>query len=187
MSDPRWLSDAEQAVWRSYLDVMRLLNERLQRQLTEDSSLSLAEYDILVHLSETPTRALRMSELADKVVNSRSRLTHTVARLEQRGMVVRESCPDDGRGVLCRLTDAGFDTLVAAAPGHVEQVRTSVFDPLAPGEVAALGTVMSRIRAGLRGEEVEVADADVTPVADATSAAPDALDARDPAVECTTG
>lgn len=171
MSETRWLSDAEQAVWRSYLDVMRLLNERLQRQLTEDSDLSLAEYDILVHLSENPTRALRMSELADKIVNSRSRLTHTVARLERRGMVVREACPDDGRGVNCRLTDEGHTVLVAAAPGHVEQVRTSVFDPLTDDDVVALGVVMTRIRAGLRGEgDVFGSAQDEAPVGEVPSA-----------------
>ncbi|MFN8074927.1 MAG: MarR family transcriptional regulator [Kineosporiaceae bacterium] len=173
MSETRWLDDAEQAVWRSYLDVMRLLNERLQRQLTEESDLSLAEYDILVHLSETTSRAMRMSELADKVVNSRSRLTHTVARLERRGMVVREACPDDGRGVNCRLTEAGFDILVRAAPGHVEQVRTSVFDPLTADDVAALGAAMVKIRAGLRGE-AEAAGAQDTagPVNAADAAVP---------------
>jgi DNA-binding MarR family transcriptional regulator len=91
-----------------------------------------------------------MSELAERVVNSRSRLTHAVARLEQRGLVVRESCPDDGRGVLCRLSDRGFELLVEAAPGHVEAVRSIMFDPLSGSDVAALGVAMDKIRAGLR-------------------------------------
>jgi DNA-binding MarR family transcriptional regulator len=148
--DTRWLTDDEQHVWRAYLDVTRLLLDRLQRQLVEDSGLSLPEYEILVQLSETDGRQMRMSELAERVVNSRSRLTHAVARLEQRGLVLRESCPDDGRGVLCKLSDQGFDLLVEAAPGHVEAVRRIMFDPLTGPDVTALGTAMNKIRAGLR-------------------------------------
>lgn len=150
MGDTRWLEPEEQAVWRAYLDVSRLLDERLQHQLVDDSAMSLAEYEILVQLSETPERRLRMSELADRAVNSRSRLTHTVSRMEQRGLVRREPCPDDGRGVLCILTDAGFAAIVEAAPGHVEAVRMAVFDPLTADDVAALGVAMSKIRTGLR-------------------------------------
>jgi DNA-binding MarR family transcriptional regulator len=148
--EPRWLSAQEQQVWRDYLDVMRLLMERLNRQLSEGSEVSLAEYEVLVQLSEASDRRLRMSELADRVVNSRSRLTHTVRRLEDRGMVAREECEDDRRGVRCLLLDAGFAVLEAAAPGHVEAVRTIVFDPLTDVDVAALGTAMRKVRTGLR-------------------------------------
>jgi DNA-binding MarR family transcriptional regulator len=146
----RWLTDAEQDVWRAYLDVTRLLLDRLQRQLVEDSNLSLPEYEILVQLSETAERQMRMSELAERVVNSRSRLTHAVARLEQRGLVIREPCVDDGRGVLCRLSPQGFELLVEAAPGHVEAVRRIMFDPLTGPDVVALGVAMNKIRSGLR-------------------------------------
>lgn len=151
MSEPRWLASDEQAVWRAYLDVSRLLNERLNRQLAEDSTLSLAEYEILVQLSEHPDRALRMSELAARAVNSRSRLTHTVARMEERGLVRRTPCVEDGRGVMCTLTDAGYQAIVDAAPGHVEAVRSVVFDPLDTADVAALGRALESIRARLRG------------------------------------
>jgi DNA-binding MarR family transcriptional regulator len=147
---PRWLEDWEQAVWRDYLDVMRRLMERLNRQLVDEAGLSLAEYEVLVQLSESPQRRLRMSELANLVVNSRSRLTHTVNRLEERGFVTREECLDDRRGILCVLLDAGFTALVVAAPGHVEAVRQAVFDPLLPGDVAALGTAMRKVRSTLR-------------------------------------
>ena len=147
---PRWLTAEEQAVWRAYLDVTRLLNDRLHRQLVDENGLSLAEYDILVHLSEAEGRRLRMSQLADHVVHSRSRLTHTISRLEQRGLVRRDPCPDDGRGVLCVLTPEGFSSLEQAAPGHVEAVRQSMFDPLTPRQVAELGMALDRIRAGLR-------------------------------------
>jgi DNA-binding MarR family transcriptional regulator len=150
VSEPRWLTPHEQQVWRAYLDVTRLINDRLGRQLTDDSGLSLAEYEILVQLSEHPDRMLRMSELAERAVNSRSRLTHTVARMEERGMVRREPCPDDGRGVLCTLTDQGYKTVVDAAPGHVEEVRTSVFDPLDAAGVNALGAALERILEQLR-------------------------------------
>lgn len=150
MGDVRWLTAEEQAVWRAYLDVSRLLTERMQRELVEDSSMSLAEYEILVQLSEAPGRQLRMSELADRVVNSRSRLTHTVGRMEARGLVRREACPDDGRGVLCLLTDDGFTVLEQAAPGHVEAVRQGLFDPITEQDMAALGMVMNKVRAHLR-------------------------------------
>jgi DNA-binding MarR family transcriptional regulator len=146
----RWLDDHEQAVWRAYLDVMRLLMDRLQKQVSEDSAMSLGEYEVLVQLSEAPDQQLRMSELAARIVHSRSRLTHTVGRMERRGLVRREPCEEDGRGVLCTLTDAGFDVLVEAAPGHVEAVRRALFDPLSPTDVAALGVAMEKVRAGLR-------------------------------------
>ncbi len=150
MAEVRWLTDEEQHVWRSYLDVSRLLNDRLQRQLVRDSNLSLAEYEIFVRLSEAPDRTLRMSELAEQAVNSRSRLTHTVARLEARGFVRREPCPDDGRGVFCILTDEGFRAIEDAAPGHVEAVRSGLFDPLKARDVEALGQIMDKILAVLR-------------------------------------
>ena len=149
-TEPRWLTADEQHVWRDYLDVMRRLMDRLNRQLVDESGMSLAEYEVLVQLSESPERRLRMSELADLVVNSRSRLTHTVGRLEDRGWVERQECPDDRRGILCVLTGAGFAALDAAAPGHVEAVRAVVFDPLDPSDVAGLGVAMRKVRASLR-------------------------------------
>jgi DNA-binding MarR family transcriptional regulator len=148
--EPRWLTDGEQAVWRDFLDVIRLLMERLNRQLVEDSGMTLAEYEVLVRLSEAPQWRLRMSELADLVVNSRSRLTHTVRRLEERGWVVREDCEQDRRGILCVLQTEGFAVLEAAAPGHVEAVRAIIFDVLDAEDVAGLGRAMHKVRSGLR-------------------------------------
>ena len=150
MTPVRWLSAAEQQMWRDYLDVSRRLTERLNRQLLDDSGLSLAEYEILVQLSEHPQRQLRMSELADLAVHSRSRLTHTVRRLEERGLVARRDCLDDRRGILCVLQDEGFRVLEVAAPGHVEAVRTIMFDPLGPVDVTGLGTAMRKVREALR-------------------------------------
>ena len=146
----RWLTPAEQDVWRSFLDVSRLLFDQLGRQLGEDSRMSLPEYEILVQLSEAPRRRLRMSEVADRVVSSRSRITHTVGRMEERGLVVREACLEDGRGVECVLTDAGFEMLEKAAPGHVDNVRTIMFDPLTTDDVTALGAALTKVREELR-------------------------------------
>jgi DNA-binding MarR family transcriptional regulator len=148
---PRWLDADEQAVWRAFLDVSRLLFEQLNRQLSDEAGMSLAEYEILVQLSEAPDRRLRMSELADRVVSSRSRITHTVGRMEERGLVTREACADDGRGVLCVLTDAGFARLEGAAPGHVETVRTIMFDPLERADAENLGAALTKVREKLRG------------------------------------
>ncbi|MFN8078458.1 MAG: MarR family transcriptional regulator [Kineosporiaceae bacterium] len=150
-AEPRWLSASEQRMWRAYLDVTRMVNERLSRQLAEDSQLSLAEYEILVQLSESPDRRLRMSELAERAVNSRSRLTHTVSRMEARGMVRREPCPEDRRGVWCLLTEGGFAVIEQAAPGHVEAVRAAVFDLLDEAETQAFGVAMIRLHEQLRG------------------------------------
>jgi DNA-binding MarR family transcriptional regulator len=150
--DVRWLTESEQAVWRDFLDVTRLLMERLNRQLVADSGMSLAEYEVLVRLSEAEDQRLRMSELADLVVNSRSRLTHTVRRLEERGWVERAECEEDRRGIRCVLLKAGFAVLQTAAPGHVEAVRAIIFDPLSTREVEDLGLLMRKIRADLRAD-----------------------------------
>jgi DNA-binding MarR family transcriptional regulator len=148
--DVRWLTSDEQDVWRAFLDVSRLMTDQMNRQLSDERGMSLPEYEILVALSEAPERRLRMSELADRVLSSRSRITHTVGRMEERGLVHREACLDDGRGVLCALTEPGFTVLEAAAPGHVEGVRRAMFAPLTPADAEALGAALSKIREGFR-------------------------------------
>jgi DNA-binding MarR family transcriptional regulator len=135
---PRWLDVDEQKAWRAWLYSAQLLMDRLDRELTHETGISHAYYEILVALSETPGRKLRMSELADRCLSSRSRLSHAVSRLEERGWVGREMCPDDGRGQLAVLTDNGFAALEAAAPIHVESVRTHLFDQLSPEQVEAM-------------------------------------------------
>lgn len=152
MEEARWLTEEEQTVWRAYLDVMRLMADRMQRQLTEESAMTSGEYEVLVQLSEAPERQMRMSDLADRIVNSRSRLTHTIGRMETRGLVKRRPCEEDGRGVQCILTDEGYEALVKAAPGHVEAVRSGLFDPLDPEDVRALGRLMDKVRSSLRGD-----------------------------------
>jgi DNA-binding MarR family transcriptional regulator len=135
---PRWLDVDEQKAWRAWLYSAQLLMDRLDRELTHETGISHAYYEILVALSETPGRKLRMSELADRCLSSRSRLSHAVSRLEERGWVGRELCPDDGRGQLAVLTDNCFAALEAAAPIHVASVRTHLFDQLSPEQVAAM-------------------------------------------------
>jgi DNA-binding MarR family transcriptional regulator len=135
---PRWLDVDEQKAWRAWLYSAQLLMDRLDRELTHSTGISHAYYEILVALSETPGRKLRMSELADRCLSSRSRLSHAVSRLEERGWVGRELCAEDGRGQLAVLTDEGFAALEAAAPVHVESVRTHLFDQLTPEQVTAM-------------------------------------------------
>ena len=134
----RWLDPEEQKAWRAYLSSTLLLQDRLDRELTHATGISHAYYEILVALSEAPHRAMRMSELADRCLSSRSRLSHAVSRLEERGWVRRQVCPEDGRGQLAVLTDEGFAALEAAAPVHVESVRTHLFDQLTPQQVENL-------------------------------------------------
>ncbi|WP_168200744.1 MarR family winged helix-turn-helix transcriptional regulator [Allokutzneria sp. NRRL B-24872] len=146
MSDTRWLDAGEQNTWRALVSVMGRLNEQLDRQLQRDTGIPLTYYEILVRLSETPGRELRMSELAEQSEYSRSRLSHAVSKLEKLGWVRRKSCPTDKRGQLAELTDEGMASLVAAAPGHVSEVRKLVFDPLSAREVEQLGEICDKLR-----------------------------------------
>jgi DNA-binding MarR family transcriptional regulator len=146
MGEPRWLDDDEQRTWRAFIAAFRLLFEQLDRELQRDAGIPHTYYEILVRLSEAPGRALRMSQLADRTDSSRSRLTHAVDRLEERGWVRREDCPTDRRGQLAVLTEAGMDTLRAAAPIHVEGVRSHLFDQLTPEQVGQLRTISEAIQ-----------------------------------------
>src|SRR3954453_12669890 len=136
--EPRWLDEDEQKAWRAWLFSSMLLQDRLDRELTHETGISHAYYEILVALSEAPDRMLRMSQLADRCLSSRSRLSHAVSRLEERGWIRRQTCEDDARGQLAGLTDEGFAALEAAAPVHVESVRRNLFDQLSDEQVAAL-------------------------------------------------
>jgi DNA-binding MarR family transcriptional regulator len=136
--EPRWLDAEEQKAWRAWLYSTLLLQDQLERDLTREAGIPHAYYEILVQLSEAPGRMLRMSQLAEQSLSSRSRLSHAVSRLEERGWVRRQICEEDGRGQLAVLTDEGFAALEAAAPIHVESVRTHLFDQLTPEQVAAM-------------------------------------------------
>lgn len=141
MSETRWLTDEQQQVWRRFAAVAELLPSALDGQMQRDSDVTMFGYWVLAMLSETPGRALRMSELAAMSNSSQSRLSHMTARLEERGWIRRERAKDDRRGNLAVLTDAGHAKVVAAAPGHVDKVRALVFDALSPEQVRQLGEI----------------------------------------------
>jgi DNA-binding MarR family transcriptional regulator len=145
----RWLDDEQQRTWRAWLTVSELVPRALDAQLQRDAGLSHAAYVVLAMLSESPTRSRRMSDLARRANQSQSRLSHTVARLEERGWVRRERAADDGRGNLAVLTDAGWDVVVAVAPGHVDAVRETVFGPLTGEQTRVLGEALEAIAAKL--------------------------------------
>jgi DNA-binding MarR family transcriptional regulator len=145
MSEPRWLTPDEQRTWRAFLGATQLLFDRLDRDLQRDAGMPHAYYEILVILSEAPGRTLRMSELADRTRSSRSRLSHAVSRLEERGWVRRDDCPTDRRGSFAVLTDEGYGVLAAAAPGHVDTVRRALFDRLSPEQVAELTRISQAV------------------------------------------
>jgi DNA-binding MarR family transcriptional regulator len=144
----RWLTADEQLAWRTFLDACQVAFGAIDGQLLRDSDIPHAYYEILVRLSETPGRALRMTQLAEASTSSKSRLSHAVARLEERGWVKRTNCATDRRGQIAHLTDEGFAALASAAPGHVEQVRRSLIDRLTPEQVAQLRDISAAIIAG---------------------------------------
>jgi DNA-binding MarR family transcriptional regulator len=141
----RWLDEQQQRAWRAYLLGTTLLYERLDRDLRETHDLSLSEYEILVRLSEAPDREVRMAEIASLLNYSRSRITHTVARLERDGLVTRRQCATDGRGVVAALTDKGLGRLVEAAPTHVEGVRAALVDVVSDEELATIGRAFTAV------------------------------------------
>ena len=170
MAKTRWLTASEQRAWRAYLEATTLLFDALDRQLQRDSTMPHAYYEILVRLSEAPGRSMRMSELADATRSSRSRLSHAVARLEERGWLQRVECPTDKRGQIAVLTDVGFAALEEAAPGHVTAVRRHLIDRLTRQQVAQLERIGSVVVAGLESPECRAARAaqaadSATPVA----------------------
>ncbi len=145
MPEPRWLDAEEQRTWRAFLAANQLLFDRLDRELQRDAGMPHAYYEILVWLSEAPDRSLRMSDLARLTRSSRSRLSHAVARLEERGWICRRGCDSDKRGQIAALTEAGFAALAAAAPGHVEGVRGHLFDVLSPAQIQQLREISERV------------------------------------------
>jgi DNA-binding MarR family transcriptional regulator len=149
-TDVHWLTPDEQSHWRSFRDGTALLLDVLGRELDDDAGLSLGEYEVLVRLSEAPGRTLRMSELAGELAHSRSRLTHTIRRMELAGLVARTPCAEDARGVNCTMTDTGWDRIVGAAPGHVDAVRAYLVDVLSAEQLRGLGEAMGAVAQHLR-------------------------------------
>jgi DNA-binding MarR family transcriptional regulator len=151
MDEPRWLDERESRAWRGYRRMRRLLDLELARELVRDAGLSEPDYDVLSDLSETPDQRLRLSELADRMFWSRSRLSHHLTRMQQRGLVTREECATDGRGSVITLTAEGRRAIEAAAPGHVAAVRRHLIDLLTAEEIAALDALSHRVVDHLSG------------------------------------
>ena len=141
----RWLDEDEQAAWVRLAAVLELLPGVLEAQLRRDADLSHFEYWVLAMLSEAPERTLRMTALASRTSATLSRLSHVVARLESRGLLERFPCPEDRRATNARLTAAGWDLVVASAPGHLETVRTYVVDALTPRQITQLSAIAGAI------------------------------------------
>jgi len=147
-----WLTEAQQAEWRAFLSLIVLLPEQFGRDLYSSQGLTMSDYEILVRLSEAPDRSMRMSDLADRTLASRSRLTHQIDRMVTAGLVERAQCPVDKRGFLAVMTAAGWKKLVAAAPAHVESVREHIVDVLTDEEFATLGQLSRKLLAALDPE-----------------------------------
>ncbi len=141
----RWLDDEELEAWVRLIAVVELLPGVLESQLKRDSDLTHFEYYVLAMLSEAPSRRLRMSALAAATHATLPRLSHVVSRLEKRGLVRRSACPEDGRATNAELTAEGWELLVSAAPGHVEQVRSAVLDALDPEQVRQLSGIAAAV------------------------------------------
>ena len=152
MNGVRWLDEREMAAWRAFLEAAHRVEQHVERQLREDAGLSHQQYEILVRLSEAVSGGLRMTELAESLITSKSGLTSQVGRLEGAGRGGRESCAADHRGVPARLTGAGRAQLRQAAPGHGAAVRVALLEVLEPAQLEliaeAFGTVGRRLRPG---------------------------------------
>lgn len=146
----RWLDGQQQHAWRVTLEGITRLLDVLNDDLKATTGLTLDDYEVLVNLSESPERRLRMSELADRLISSRSRLTYRVDRLERAGLVRRQACPEDGRAIHAVITDAGFERLRGAAPTHVRSVRRHLVDRFERDDFLTLGALLERVAAPLR-------------------------------------
>ncbi len=154
----RWLDSEEQGSWRAYVMGTELLQHQLDRELREEHEISFTEYEVLVRLSETEDRRMRMALLAESMSHSRSRVTHTIARMEEADFVRRQPCESDGRGVEAVLTDAGYRKLVEAAPTHVRGVRKHLVDIASREDFAALGRIFNEVSDRLLKDKPEDAD-----------------------------
>ena len=149
MRDDPWLTDDQQRVWRAFLRMSSQLSECIERDMQQTGGMPHAYYLILAMLSEAPGRSLRMNQLAEVVRSSQSRVSHAVSRLEEAGWVRRIPAPGDRRGQVAELTEAGHQRLLALAPKHAEVVRSTMFDPLTPEQLANFGDVCTTILAAM--------------------------------------
>jgi DNA-binding MarR family transcriptional regulator len=160
---PRWLTAEERRAWLSYIDFSTLLSDHLNRQLRQDAGVTHADWALLGHLSSVPDHTLGMSELAERLRITRSRLTHAVNRLEEAGYVSRREDPTNRRNLLTALSEEGVRLLERAAPGHVEAVRRAVFDALTPEQVRQLAEIGEAITSALLRDDASTAVHDELP------------------------
>ena len=167
MNSPNWLDETEARAWRGYLRMRTMLDAELARELARDSGLSMADYEVLVHLSEFGPdlggHRLRMNELGARMLWSKSRLSHQVSRMEQRGLVRRENCPSDARGAFVRLTSQGLEAIEAAAPAHVVTVRQHLIDLLTREQIETLGDITDAVLDQLTGCPTDTCSPDTCP------------------------
>jgi len=150
----RWLTEDEQRAWRGLVRMTSQLNARMNRQLQEEFGISLADYEVLVVLTEVPGGRRRVFEIAGTLAWEQSRVSHQLARMQRRGLIAREECPTDARGAFVVLTEAGRAAIDQAAPAHVETVRQLVFDDMTPAELAALTDLTTRVLGRLQDARV---------------------------------
>jgi DNA-binding MarR family transcriptional regulator len=155
VTDPRWLDRHEDRAWRGYRRMRALLDLQVNRDLVRESGLSEPDYDVLSNLSETEGHRWRLSDLAARMLWSKSRLSHHITRMQQRGLVTRQDCPADARGAFVVLTEEGLRTIQAAAPGHVASVRQHLIDLLSEEQISVLGDIAETVLAHLAGQEQE--------------------------------
>jgi DNA-binding MarR family transcriptional regulator len=157
----RWLTPEEQRAWRAYIAASQLLEDAIDRQLQQEAGMPHLYYSILATLSEAPHHCLRMTDLAERLKITRSRLTYAVTRLEKDGTVRREECRMDKRGSLAILTDEGTALLERTAPGHVETVRASLFEHLTEQQVGQLEEICTEVARALQGDGAQSAPDDL--------------------------
>ncbi|TLS41602.1 MarR family transcriptional regulator [Streptomyces montanus] len=157
----RWLTPEEQRAWRAYIAASQLLEDAIDRQLQQEAGMPHLYYSILAALSEAPHHCLRMTDLAERLKITRSRLTYAVTRLEKDGSVRREGCRMDKRGSLAFLTDEGMALLERTAPGHVETVRASLFEHLTEQQVGQLEEICTEVARALQGDGAQSAPDDL--------------------------
>jgi DNA-binding MarR family transcriptional regulator len=153
VAEPRWLDERQQQVWQAYLHLNQHLFAVLEQQLVRDAGLSGSDYKVLHPLSEAPGGVLRARELGTELGWDRSRLSHHITRMEKRGLVVRQECSEDARGLMVRLTDAGRKAIEGAAPEHAENVQRHFFDLVSDEELETLAAVFDRLLENLTREE----------------------------------
>jgi DNA-binding MarR family transcriptional regulator len=153
MNGERWLNDEEQRVWRGFIALSAGVKGKVDHLLKESSGLALSDYEVLVHLSESPDNRLRMRELSERTMHSRSRLSQRVDRMSRRGLVERERCEDDARGMWAVLTELGLATIEETAPQHVEHVREHFIDLIDPELLPVLQEAFRKIAIGSLGQD----------------------------------